>query len=615
MRKLLTLAGIFLVGGLMAQHVSRHIGRDAGRIYLGSKPGHSAGIAKGGSDCIASEDFEGDAIPAGWSIGAQVEQYTDDPNGDPLGTFVDAWAVGTADDANNGGFFDVPDEPAGNIFAYANDDGDPCNCGMADIGLVTQSYDFTGLTGIGLTVRVYHDGQYANSSANIQVSTNGGSSWDNLYAIPEVIAAWQTVTLVLADYEGQADVKFRFQWDDGGGWGTGLGVDDLCIGVLPANDLTLGTNWTVDQPGNYEDVEVRNQEYTMIPLEQAVPLMIAADVRNSGSAAVTEVVLTAEVTLNGTTNTYTSTAYPSLAPGQRDTLIVNTGWTPDAAGEVAINLSVTAVEGDANEADNTGSTGFMVTNAPTSEGNSVWANDDDALTGRVILGADENYSSCATVYQPQTTGSMAYGLGVVFFAGDTDDGALVSFSFQDAADEVAAVTDFQVLPEHLSTAGEANVVNIPFEEPVELDPTMDYFLIADNSNPETVAIGVSGDVSPAGFLGFDNADATFYTYVGWGNPAVMLRLYLAPTSWVGVEEEQQLSGVSIYPNPSTGLVRLDIKEAGTYQVNVFNVMGELVSTQRTNVSTTLDLSGLAKGVYTVRVNDQEKSMVQRLTLH
>ena len=550
------------------------------RLHIKQDKPEQPAVRKG--SCLFSEDFEGGAIPAGWDIGAQVEQYTDDPNGTPLGTFVDAWVVGTAADANNGGFFEVPDDPAGNLFAYANDDGDPCNCGMTDIGLVTPSYDFSGQTGLGMTVRLFHDGQYATSTAFVQASTDGGVTWTDIYTVPEAVGVWQTVGISLAAYDNAPDVMFRFKWDDGGGWGTGMAVDDLCITTLVPNDLVVGNCWSVAQPGIYDDATVRNLEYRKLPLEQATELEVAVDVVNNGSAAQPNTVLNAEVFVDGVSQgTFTSPSGTTINPGTRDTLVLSTGWTPSVPGMVEVQITVQSDSTDANPGDNVATKTFDVTGPMMADEYNIMSNNDPGLTGSITIAQNATYSLIGTEFQIENSGSMAYGVGLVF-RDNTELPAVVNVYLSDDNADVGEILAFEIQGWHLSGAGENNVINIPFDGgPVALDPTMDYTLLVEGPGTEQVRIGVGGTTNPGGLFGYDNGDATLYQFIGWGNPAVMTSLMLAEAPSSIEETNNGLTIMGNRPNPFNDVTTIvyELVEGRNVGFQVFDVTGKVVFEQ------------------------------------
>jgi hypothetical protein len=78
---------------------------------------------------------------------------------------------------------------------------------------------------------------------------------------------------------------------------------------------------------------------------------------------------------------------------------------------------------------------------------------------------------------------------------------------------------------------------------------------------------------------------------------------------VGIAELDASSGISIYPNPSSGLFTVSVARPGDYQVEVYDLSGKLVNTARiessNNTMTSLDMNGFARGIYTVLIRGNE----------
>ena len=107
-----------------------------------------------------------------------------------------------------------------------------------------------------------------------------------------------------------------------------------------------------------------------------------------------------------------------------------------------------------------------------------------------------------------------------------------------------------------------------------------------------------------------DADAIFLYSNG---TAWAIRLSADPT--VGVKEVKGLDGVSMYPNPTTGVVHINTAKAETTTVEVRNMLGAVVKTATFNGTVnTLDLSGNAAGVYTVRIGNGTNFAVQLVTI-
>ena len=67
--------------------------------------------------------------------------------------------------------------------------------------------------------------------------------------------------------------------------------------------------------------------------------------------------------------------------------------------------------------------------------------------------------------------------------------------------------------------------------------------------------------------------------------------------------ENELNLISVYPNPSTGLVTIHSGDVNLNTIKVFNALGQLVYelNDLQTVQQDLDLKNMAKGVYTLRV--------------
>ena len=73
---------------------------------------------------------------------------------------------------------------------------------------------------------------------------------------------------------------------------------------------------------------------------------------------------------------------------------------------------------------------------------------------------------------------------------------------------------------------------------------------------------------------------------------------------------------NVYPNPSnTGLFTIDMFASAKANIEVYNVIGELVySTIVSASSASLDLSSVGAGVYTMKVNTNDKNLVKQIVI-
>lgn len=243
----------------------------------------------------------------------------------------DAFETGTSANANAGGFWPVP---AHGQFAMANDD--VCNCTMTTVYLTSPSMDFSTATGMGLKYSCVDDGTYGGNPHSVEVSTDGGSTWNTIYTHtfnPNIV--WEDVTVALANTDNQSDVRFRFKYDDGGSWATGVAIDDVVVEALPAVEVAVsGVNLVRYAALNANSV-------------------LSVDVTNLGANTITSL----EIDWNDGMS-HIQTINTNIAPGATTSVAHPDAVTYAAAVERTINVSINAANGgpDDDASNNNGQT-------------------------------------------------------------------------------------------------------------------------------------------------------------------------------------------------------------------------------------------------------------------
>ena len=243
----------------------------------------------------------------------------------------DAFETGTSANANAGGYWPVP---AHGQFAMANDD--VCNCTMTTVYLTSPSMDFSTATGMGLKYSCVDDGTYGGNPHSVEVSTDGGSTWNTIYTHtfnPNIV--WEDVTVALANTDNQPDVRFRFKYDDGGSWATGVAIDDVVVEALPAVEVAVsGVNLVRYAALNANSV-------------------LSVDVTNLGANTITSL----EIDWNDGMS-HIQTINTNIAPGATTSVAHPDAVTYAAAVERTINVSINAANGgpDDDASNNNGQT-------------------------------------------------------------------------------------------------------------------------------------------------------------------------------------------------------------------------------------------------------------------
>ncbi len=192
-----------------------------------------ASFAAANAQIIWQENFEttvGTALPAGFT---QTTAATDG-----------GWLSGTASTLSSSSF--TMSEHS--RFIATNDDA--CNCIKLNDLVKSPTMNLSSYaSGVYLQYDlVFAGGTYqgATETAEIQYSTNGGSTWTLLAPITGTsTTGWVTRAIAVpAACLGQADVKFAFKYSDGGGYLFAMALDNIKVLVPPTKDAGVTNAFT-----------------------------------------------------------------------------------------------------------------------------------------------------------------------------------------------------------------------------------------------------------------------------------------------------------------------------------------------------------------------------------
>ena len=277
---LLSLAAVFAATGLMAQ----------------------------GQSVIYSENFD-NGIPSTWT------QTTNATDGGFLG--------GNSTSLSSQYFsFTNP----GSNFVASNDDG--CNCDKSNEYLITDVIDLSGYSVMHATFKSFYYGatlQGATEVAEFLYSTNGGATWTSLGTL-DPAGDWETQWIDVTAACGNANVQFAFNYQDGGGWLYGLGIDDFALFA----------------PYNFDVAMESLNMPTTLGLNNA-PFTFEGTLRNYGGATITSA--TINYSVNGGTPVTESLSGLSIAPYDTYTWTHTTAWNPSTTGTYSVDFYALPING------------------------------------------------------------------------------------------------------------------------------------------------------------------------------------------------------------------------------------------------------------------------------
>jgi hypothetical protein len=458
----------------------------------------------------------------------------------------------------------------------------------------------------------------------LEYSTDGGSSWGQKELFTEInqgeataVDAVHFVNIPEVGNEANVLIRFRFTGD----WDYGCFIDDISIIETPDYDLQLletATNffqcydYSEEGAGYHYSSHYGHIPYWVLTNENAL-IISNAIVKNEGAENATPVVNVIITNPDGVeAYNYTYTSDIELLPGEIDTLDI--GWTEDeyfltndenwvyGKWDISFQLSIVGqVDGAPN--NNAYSTYYMATDYLYAEdggnldgvcGPGIWlggGNDGDMFGVNYLLFE----TTTITSVQAFVVGNSDPGTSFICHIMMYDEGSSDWVAF--ASSELLLIDE-----SHLDTW-----VNFTFADPATVSsPTGEgafMFKIA-------LEFYYGGDFDL--WIGEDNTmPSSFYsaswrfvgeywTYIyNYTNACPMIRADFTPTMPYS-PSQKAAKNISIYPNPSTGIVNINNVEGA--RIEVLNMVGQVVKTiENAAAINSIDLSNNANGTYFVRV--------------
>ena len=602
-------------------------GTMAGTIH---PSGHAAVGGSGERDAFFSEDFSGGGIPAGWTTADDMTPIGQTPvlfqwSNDP--TSVSTAAVNQPLILT----FNAPG--ASNGYVWANSDrgltSAPASNHLAR--LTTNAIDCSGRSSVLLTMQSTIGVFDLDASTNCKIRVSpDGTTWTDFAPFPCLTAGDinppcerfsynpQSVAVdITSAAAGQATVYLQFQWQ--GGWEYYWAIDDLQLSAFPEYELVM-THGSISQFGD-------GTQYGRI-LRGQLPaaVNVGAEVVNFGSFDQTNVTVNASLMSPDGIEVGTATStIPLMLHG--DTVVTNAFITMPANaayGTYTAHFTVTSdqVDLDENLANNSAYRYFAITTELYGlDGIGILP---DSVLSLSTVGTTSFLNNTEDVrllnYFEVPQSNIFIGVEVVLGA-NTQVGSYFIAAVYDTADvrigqnpTALMESDARVVTQQDLDLG--GLAEAGFLAPIILGPGA-YYVSANLYQEAGQNISISDDVTvsqPAGasliYLPVD--DQNRYVY-GNGNAwAVRLIQFYRPNV---IDEQSGLDGVSLYPNPTIGRLEIHTRTTGTKSVEVFNALGaKVLSDGFSGLCTSVDLTGHAAGIYSIRISDGINNSVQRIAL-
>ncbi len=482
-----------------------------------------------------------------------------------------------------------------------------------------QPIDIVSLGGsnqVSLTFRQY--GARFNDLQEIQMSTDG-STWitigDNLdktvlsasggSAYPN--ADTKTINLGTILSANPAPIYIRFSWTTNypasaanpNVWITyGWYIDDVKLVTNSTNDLSVTSS-------SWGSVGLN---YYQIPLTQIAPIDFSAKVFNGGVNNQSNVVYTV------TSGTYSGTSNPAnIASLDTATLDITTPFTPASTiGNVVVTSAISADSTDDLPSNN------AISNISFAITDYIYARDKGTTAANSYAGSQNNdpdgYEAGNVFDIVQNQSCKAINVRLLGGANGTVVGTEIYaklYWMDPAAADPVYITESAVLI--VATANLNTNLVMELNDLVDLEAGKTYLAVV-GAFGAGLEISNSGISEPQTSFFLDMLDNTWY----YTTSTPVVRLNFDPT--IGINETTtEISGVSIYPNPSSSSVNLEMNIANPSEVSiqVTDLSGKVVATQNLGFlplgknQTTIQSASFNNGLYYVTISSNGTSVTKK----
>ena len=137
--------------------------------------------------------------------------------------------------------------------------------------------------------------------------------------------------------------------------------------------------------------------------------------------------------------------------------------------------------------------------------------------------------------------------------------------------------------------------------------------LIDSTTNDTASIGwIQYKIKPIAGLGagtfIHNRASIYFDY----NAPVMTPTATTVFGNVGVSESSKDNTISVYPNPTSGVFRIDAGSNKIKEIKITDILGRTVMVSTINMAShTIDLSKETKGIYFIQITDEKNNKINR----
>lgn len=408
----------------------------------------------------------------------------------------------------------------------------------------------------------------------------------------------------------QSAVYFRFHYE--GEWDYATMIDDVSFSETPNNEVSFNSQtfggWWIGYAasGGY------GSDFTFNPLHQinSMPYRFEGAVSNTGVMTQNNVTMHVNVEDDqGMMISNYSSSPITLQMGEKDTVATTNNFTPTSYG--VHNFSFFA-SSDSFPTTDTIVNSTIVTDTVYGV-DYDWNSDGANAGGGYFLGRSCGGQVLANAFDIFTP---TYATSISFFV---DDESIIGAEVTAQIYEVDATASISTSPPLLLNESDPYTLTGPdigswvtlklqSTAPISLFPGASYLAAVKGSQHplDTSLISSNSNDNSASYLQNNCPDATG-AFGNWGGitgtPMIRLNISATPPP-TGLQEINKDMGIHIFPNPSNGILNLNLDNDLIYTLNIIDILGKKVfNTIVTDKNNKIDLNHLKKGVYMLELKN------------
>ena len=488
----------------------------------------------------------------------------------------------------------------GNGFAIVDSDAQGQGASQDATITYTGLIDLTGYANVSITFEQAH--RRYQETTTLKVSGDGGATWTD-YIINDGMAVNTNTTnpsLVQVNISSVAgnssQVKIAFNY--AGAWDWFWAIDDINIIETPDYDLKL-TNVYWGSVGYWG----ARLPYTKVPSNQIQPVFFGGITENIGALNQSDIVFSASSgTFNGVS------AAQAIAPGAFDTLETQTQLTlPATIGSNSVSFAVTSSATDADASNNTipaqtiEVTDFVYARDMGTATGGSYNQGNGFEVGNVFDIFTTTQSNSVTFIPTQTAVAGAQVYARIYGSG---------FNFYSESDLYT-----------LKSSDLGNPVSLVLQDVVDLIADSSYVVVVgsygDGGATNDLVVSTSGISEAQTTFYFDQTDQTWY----YTTATPMVRLNT--TVVTGIKENENVSFLSVYPNPAKDNVAInfELKNETKVNIEITDLSGKTVYTQNAGSQQTgkntvsINTTTFSNGIYLVNFVTDNGVVTEKLVIN